>query len=64
MTRILAPWAKGLRYLGFRRLRRRDIEFGRGELWLRYPMSASSAPAAAPGSAGLLLRRSERTNWP
>eukprot|EP00962_Isochrysis_galbana_P002708 scaffold745_cov113-Isochrysis_galbana.AAC.1 len=29
MTRILAPWAKGLRYLGFRRLRRRNIKFGR-----------------------------------
>eukprot|EP00962_Isochrysis_galbana_P031729 scaffold10356_cov118-Isochrysis_galbana.AAC.1 len=29
MTRLLAPWAKGLRYLGFRRLRRRNIEFGR-----------------------------------
>eukprot|EP00962_Isochrysis_galbana_P039656 scaffold14248_cov143-Isochrysis_galbana.AAC.4 len=30
-TRILAPWAKGLRYLGFRRLRlrRRDIELRR-----------------------------------
>eukprot|EP00962_Isochrysis_galbana_P031793 scaffold10378_cov111-Isochrysis_galbana.AAC.5 len=29
MTRILAPWAKGLRYLGFRRFRRRDIELRR-----------------------------------
>eukprot|EP00962_Isochrysis_galbana_P022863 scaffold6856_cov124-Isochrysis_galbana.AAC.8 len=31
MTRILAPWANGSRYLGFRRLRfrRRDIKFGR-----------------------------------
>eukprot|EP00962_Isochrysis_galbana_P041703 scaffold15388_cov124-Isochrysis_galbana.AAC.2 len=27
MTRILAPWAMG--YLGFRRLRRRNVEFGR-----------------------------------
>eukprot|EP00962_Isochrysis_galbana_P042656 scaffold16025_cov122-Isochrysis_galbana.AAC.2 len=29
MKRILAPWARGLKYLGFRRLRRRNIEFRR-----------------------------------